>query len=118
MRRINALHNPLFLNKNIRGVKFVNDGPVTDETRLKMAQAKRDRVVKPETGIKISNLKKGSTPWNKGVTGVFKHKEESVELIRQASLQQEWTQERCNNISKAKKGKSSPLKGRVGKPQT
>lgn len=117
LRRLKVLNDPLSLNRNIRGVTFVNDGPVTDVTRAKMAEAKRNRVVKPETCVKISQLKQGNIPWNKGLKGVFKHKDQTVELIRQASLNQEWTEERCNNISKAKKGKPSPLKGRKCPPK-
>lgn len=82
---------PAFYNRNILNKFFVRPDVVTEETRRRMSDSFRGRVVSPETRAKISaatigvpkpprtqeyrqhmsEAKLGSTPWNKGMqTGV------------------------------------------------
>jgi len=118
LRRMKVLQDPKWLNGNIRGVAFRRDAPISNETKHKMSVAKRNRVVTAETCAKISQLKLGSVPWNKGKIGLQRHTPETIEKIRDAGKNQIWIAERCAKISFAKKGKPSKLKGRSGTPHT
>lgn len=115
LTRLKVLNDPRWLNANIRCAKFSRSGPFSQKTRDKMSLAKRNRVVTPETCLKISQAKKGKVPWNKGKTGVFHHSQETIEKIRTSSAKAIWTEDRGRKISESKKGKPSPLKGRKGR---
>jgi hypothetical protein len=116
--KMKVLQDSKWLNGNIRGSNFRRTGPVSDITRHRMSVAKSNRIVTPKTCAKISQSKAGSVPWNKNKVGVQTHSTETIEKIREASKNQKWTDDRCEKISAAKKGKPSKLKGRPGNPQT
>lgn len=118
LTRLKVLKDPKWINANIRGANFRRVGPTSVHTRQKMSIAKRNRIVSQSTKDKLSQLKIGTTPWNKGKTGSINHSQETIEKIRKASASQEWTQQRREKISNAKKGKPSPLKGKPGLAQT
>ena len=52
----------------------------------------------------IGKNNKGKTPWNKGITGVVKHSEESKQKMS-ASAKKPKSSEHCKNISAGRKGK-------------
>lgn len=57
---------------------------VSIETRQKISIAHKGKRLSEETKRRMSDAKKGIIPWNKGLTGVFHHTEESKKKIREA----------------------------------
>jgi len=79
------------------------------------AKNNRNREYKPhteETKLKISILKKGSIPWNKGKTDVYSEK--TLEIMSNSGKRENLSEETLSKMSRSSKGRPAWNKGKTG----
>lgn len=114
LERVNAQHNPKFLNKKNGDHKWDTTGtipwnkgiPRSESTKEKISNSNRGRHLGPqskETCLKKSIANKGQIPWNKGHTDVYR--EESRKLISQSKLGKPRPDSVKKALSESKKNK-------------
>lgn len=100
--------DPISREKRIKSLKEVS-GPLSEERKRKISEGnKRFLEQHPEVlklrGEKISKLRKGKTPWNKGKTG-FKHTEATKKKIGMANKGKKLSELTKRKISEKMKGR-------------
>ena len=73
--------------------------------RNEFIMALKGHIVSEETRIKIGEAGKGRTPWNKGISGLFHHSEETKKQISEKMKGRRLSEETKRKISKTHKGK-------------
>jgi group I intron endonuclease len=97
-------------NLNWKGGK----GALTQEMRDKIGNFHRGKKLSEETKEKIGRYRRGRNPWNKGISGVIKHSEESNKKKgRSGELNsfygKKHSQESIDKMSNAKIGDKNPM---------
>jgi TusA-related sulfurtransferase len=73
------------------------------ETREKMSEVKKGKILTVETKQKISNANMGKIPWNKGKTGIFS--EETLKRMSESRKGKTHFEDAKNKIGDAQRGK-------------
>jgi len=78
----------------------------SEEHRRKLSESQKGKIVSEETKKKISNANKGSIPWNKGQTNIYRN--ETKEKMRRKAIGRKHSEETKRKISEAHKGMNKP----------
>jgi hypothetical protein len=85
--------------------------------RETISQVRTGKKHSEETRKKMSDLRKGKTPWNKGVTGII-HSEESNKKRSATLTGRKRSDEFCQKVSEGKKGHKAGMTGKKHSEET